>query len=580
MKRSWPVHAFVALWLFFVSVQAPCQSEDLALTGADVGVGDIEAAAALAANAYLPDDSEIPPELLGAMRNARQKYLEGSNFIKVGESEKARAAFNQAVDLLLQSDWDLTSTPILKSFFQDLIQRIQQDESLYLKPPDETADKPEQAVVDTLEKIDLIPITIDPSLQDIVEQDLANTKYDIPIMLNERVLKSLNFWLNRGRKFFVSGLMRSGRYRDMIGRIFKEESIPFDIMYLAQVESLFKPNALSRAQAKGIWQFGKWTAIRYGLKVNSYVDERCDPEKSTRAAARYLNDLYGMFKDWNLVLAAYNWGEARIQRLIEKSGLNDFWELADSRRKIPEETKNHVPLIMASIILGRNPEKYGLPKKLDQPIVYDSIGISRAVDLRAAAKILNMPVDDLKELNPSLRGYATPANYPEFQLKVPVGTDSELGQKIASLPAVKFKPQPELAARHKVQRGESLEKIAARYGVSPAALQKANNISRPSALLAGTWIRVPSRFTSAGKPVAKTKPAGKLAAAKQTRTAVKARSKPKNAKSAPVRSQSKLPAHASAGGSNAKSKAGTRSVASKSRSSKPARIAPKAMASQ
>ena len=157
---------------------------------------------------------------------------------------------------------------------------------------------------------------------------------------------------------------------------------------LAQVESLFKPHAVSRAQAKGIWQFGKGTAIRYGLKVTRDVDERSDPEKSTRAAARYLNDLFAMFKDWNLVLAAYNWGEGKVQRLIKSTGLSDFWQLVDLRRKLPAETKNHVPLIQASVILGRNPEYFGLPTELDPPLKYAEVSVSKPIDLRAAAKVL------------------------------------------------------------------------------------------------------------------------------------------------------------------------------------------------
>ncbi|RPH28908.1 lytic transglycosylase domain-containing protein, partial [bacterium] len=309
----------------------------------------------------VPDDPDIPPKLLDAMRVSEMRYLEGSNLIKAGESAMARAAFNDAVDLLLKSEWDITTTPVLSRYFQDLILRIQRDESNYLRP-DFTEDKPESAVVDELDKVDLIPIRVDESLKDAVEADILNTRYDIPVIVNESVLKSMNYWLSTGRKYFVDGLSRSGRYQGMIERIFREESVPRDLMYLAQVESLFKPNALSRAQARGIWQFTRGTAIRYGLKVDRYVDERSDPEKSTRAAARYLNDLYAMFNDWHMVLAAYNWGEGAVQRLVERTGQNDFWNLAQmNRRGMPAETKNHVPLIMASIILARNPEKYGLP---------------------------------------------------------------------------------------------------------------------------------------------------------------------------------------------------------------------------
>jgi len=580
MKRSWPVHAFVVLCALFVPVAAPCQSTPLALEAATPDAAEIDASTETT-TAYLPEDSNIPPNMLDAMRKAHLKYVEGSNLIKSGESDKARVAFNRAVDIVMQSDFDLASSTSLNIFFQDLIQRIQQDESRYLRPPDDSENKAESAVVDELEKLDLIPISIDPSLQDVVEQDLVNTKYDIPITLNDRVLKSLNFWLNRGRKFFISGLVRSGRYREMIEKTFREESIPLDIMYLAQAESLFKPNALSHAQARGIWQFGKWTAIRYGLKVNAYVDERSDPEKSTRAAAHYLNDLFAMFKDWNLVLAAYNWGEARIQQLIEKSGLNNFWDLADLRRKMPEETKNHVPLIMASIILAHSPERYGLPSGRDQPLAYDSISVSKAIDLRAAAKILDIPVEDLKELNPALRGYSTPADYPNYQLKVPSGTNSELGLKIAALPAVKFKPRPEFAARHKVRSGDTLQKIAGRYGVSLAALQRANNLNSSKSLRAGSWIRVPSQFPAISKSATGSRAAGRLPSHKPINSSIKRAGTKKSQPIKSASSNSKRPNTkvASAGQSKSKKSQSLRTASAKS-ANPAAKSSPKVIASR
>ncbi len=264
-------------------------------------------------------------------------------------------------------------------------------------------------------------------------------------------------------------------------------------MYLAQVESLFKTNALSRRACKGIWQFGKATAIRYGLRVDRYVDERSDPEKSTRAAARYLNDLYAMFQDWNLVLAAYNWGEGKVLKLVNRSGVNDFWDLMELRRNFPEETRNHVPMIMASIILAHNPEKYGLPTELDRPLAYDRVPVSRPVDLRVVAKTLDVPVDTLRELNPSLRGHSTPFGYPNYELKVPEGIGSRLEQKLASLPAAKpERERPLFTDRHRVKPGETLSKIAAQYRVSAAALQKANGILSPRSLRAGMWLNVPS----------------------------------------------------------------------------------------
>jgi len=293
--------------------------------------------------AFSPETPATPKAMLDLMQSSRAKYLEGSSLIKSGESDKARESFNKAIDLLLQSDWDIPSTPTLSHYFQELVQKIQADESRYLTAPSEAPEELETAVVDELDQLDLAPAVIDPAIQ-ALENEISGTQYEIPITVNEMVAKSLDYWLKSGRKYFVDGLVRSGQYRPMIERVFREESIPLDLMYLAQVESLFKTHAVSRAKAKGIWQFEKGTAIRYGLKVTKDVDERSDPEKSTRAAARYLNDLFVMFKDWNLALAAYNWGEGKVMRLINSTGMNDFWQLVDLRNGCRKRRKTMCPL--------------------------------------------------------------------------------------------------------------------------------------------------------------------------------------------------------------------------------------------
>jgi membrane-bound lytic murein transglycosylase D len=486
MKRSWPVDVLVFLSVLCLPAVAGAQALPFASTGT--------ARASSAAPDEHPSENpsaDLSVPLQDLMQKAQKRYLEGSNLIKSGESAKARVEFNKAIDMLLESEWDISSNPSLSRFFLDLVRKIHQDESRYLQSEEPVEEKTEGAVVDELSALELVPIKVDPSLQGMVESDLASTKYDIPIVLNEKVLQSMNFWLNKGKKYFNDGLIRSGRYREMIERTFREESLPMDLLYLAHVESLFKTNAVSRTRNRGIWQFGKGTAVRYGLKVNNYIDERSDPEKSTRAAAKYLTDLYGMFKDWDLVLAAYNWGEGKVQRLIDRSGKNSFWDLMELRRNFPLETKNHVPLIQASVILGHNPEKYGFPKDLDHPIAYDKVVVDRPIDLRSAAKLLGISLEDLKGLNPALRGLSTPAGYPNFELKVPEGIDSDLSQRIAALPAVKFKPPAELPGRYKVQTGDTLTQIAIRFHTTVAAIQTTNGIKSPKSLRVGSWLQVP-----------------------------------------------------------------------------------------
>jgi membrane-bound lytic murein transglycosylase D len=511
MKKCW--YAFVIVAYFWVCVSAFVFAAETspALISAVVPDKPVKE------NSIYPvDSSNLPAGMLDLMKDARSIYLEGSSLIRSGDSDKAREAFDKAVDLLLNSNWDLTSTPALNAFFLDLIQRIEKDESRYLAVQNDDSDEQiEKAVLDDLDSLDLTSLVADPSLRETLIADLGKTQYDIPITINESVVKSLDFWLNRGRQYFIDGLQRSGQYRQMIEQVFREESIPLDLMYLAQVESLFKPYALSKAQAKGIWQFGKGTAIRYGLKVTRDVDERSDPEKSTRAAAHYLNDLFAMFKDWNLALAAYNWGEGNVQRLIDKTGLNDFWQLIDLKRKLPEETKNHVPLIQASVILARNPEKYGLPAKLDPPLKYAEVSVSKPIDLRAAARVLSTSIDELKKLNPSLKGLTTPANYPDFQLKVPLDCDPETHDQLATLPQAKVILPPEYSKRHKVRSGETIGRIAARYNISIAALEKANNISSKKKLIVGTWLQIPSKTNRASKvSTVKASSAGKTSAVK------------------------------------------------------------------
>ena len=491
MNRYLRIHLILALCCLYLPF-ASITGQLPAAFSAAIPEAAVEASTANEAAAFA-DNSNYPPVMSELMSASRSKYLEGSALIKAGDLEKAQEAFDKAVDLLMQSNWDLASTPTLNRFFQDLIQRIHQDESRYLLTPYEAEENEvESLITDKLDDLDLIPISMDPDLREALAADLAKDQYEIPITINEMVLKSLDFWLNRGRKVFEGGLVRSGQYRPIIEKVFREEAIPLDLMYLAQVESMFRPHAVSKAKAKGIWQFEKGTAIRYGLKVTRDVDERSDPEKSTRAAARYLNDLFAMFKDWNLALAAYNWGEGKVQRLINSTGMNDFWQLVDLRQRLPAETKNHIPLIHASVILGRNPEKYGMPTELDPPLQYTEVSVSKPIDLRAAARVLSTSIEELKKLNPALRGLTTPANYPNFQLKVPLDSPAEIEEQLASLPTAKIRALPESDCRHKVRPGETLTRIADRYKISVAKLQQANNFSAKTKLIAGSWIRLPS----------------------------------------------------------------------------------------
>lgn len=399
---------------------------------------------------HIAGNSYVPRKASRVLQESHEKYLQGCAFYEAGDSEKARQRFNEAVDLLLSPNWDRTSTLHLNHFFQELVKKIPKERNLDSRIA-ESADHAEAS----------IPLKISPSIKDEIILQLVGARTEIPITVNRTVAKSLYYWLNDGQHFLLDGLRRSGLYRPIIERIFREESVPLDLMYLAQVESLFKPTACSQAGAKGIWQFNVATAIQYGLKVTPDVDERSDPEKSTRAAARYLKDLYAEFGDWNLALAAYNWGDGRVRRLVQTTGIRDFWKIIATNQRLPKETKNYIPLIDASIILARYPEKFGLDLEMEPPVEYIEISIPRPIDLRAAAQVLNTTVDELKLLNPSLRGIRTPAGYPDYRLKVPAESDINLRERLVTL-SVMSEPSLAQANRQSVLNGEDLMQIASR----------------------------------------------------------------------------------------------------------------------
>jgi len=245
----------------------------------------------------------------------------------------------------------------------------------------------------------------------------ARVASDLPIILNIPVQKYLHSFA-RSRNFQAS-LARSGRYLPMMRRIFAEHGLPQDLIYIALVESGFSPYARSPKDAVGIWQFIEGTARRYGLKVNDRVDERQDPEKSTRAAARYLQNLYQQFGCWYLSTAGYNAGEKRVEGVILRYDVKDFWVMAQ-KRLLPEETCNYVPQIVAAALIAKYPEKYGMaPVRYQTPRASDKVQVPGGVNLAAFAEFLEMPEKELMELNPELKTGTTPPDQKEYLLTVP-----------------------------------------------------------------------------------------------------------------------------------------------------------------
>ncbi len=330
---------------------------------------------------------------------------------------------------------------------------------------------------------------LDPSERAAVTEAIQDLEPDWPVEINDRVLGWLEVYKKGGRlsNWFEGSLRRSGMYEERFREIFAEEGVPRDLIYLAHVESGFKTSAYSRARARGIFQFIASTGRRYGMRVDWWVDERAMPEKSCRASATYLRDLYAEFGDWYLALAAYNAGEGRVRRSIKKARTKDFWTLA-RRRFFRRETRNYVPAIIAATLISKNPAKFGFTdlEKLP-PLTFEEVIVPDQADLEVLARAAGTDVRVLKQLNPALRRGQTPPKYPNYRLNVPVGRAAHFATELAAIPRDQW-IQKQL---HRVRKGETLGAIARRYGTTVRAIQQANGMGRRTLLSIGRVLEVP-----------------------------------------------------------------------------------------
>jgi membrane-bound lytic murein transglycosylase D len=311
---------------------------------------------------------------------------------------------------------------------------------------------------------------------------------DIPLVMNDRVQDWLNYFQGPGRGHFERYLRRSTRYIPMIRTVLKQHGLPEDLVYLAMIESGFNPHAYSRARATGTWQFIYQTGIRYGLKVDSWIDERRDPEKSTVAAAKYLKNLYDRYNNWYLAAAGYNAGEGKIDRAIRKYATEDFWELAQ-KRYLRAETKDYVPKLIAAALIARNPAKYGFKTvAYEEPVGFDEVTLDGPIDLRVAAKCAGTTYEDLKTLNPELLHWVTPPDYVGYRLKVPAGSSAKFLKKYASL-----SPEERLGGEEKltVEASQSVASLAKEHEMPPVLLAAANGLSVDEVVKRGRTIVLP-----------------------------------------------------------------------------------------
>ncbi len=331
----------------------------------------------------------------------------------------------------------------------------------------------------------------------------------IPLVENQWVLKEIQSFQTRERKMFEEAYQRSGLYMDMILQELRRERLPEQLAWVPLIESAFKPRALSRARALGMWQFIRSTGYRYGLKQDKYVDERMDPLKSTRAAIRYMVELHEMFGDWTTAVAAYNCGEMAVQRVIRAQRVNYFDSFWDLFNNLPYETARHVPRFIATLLIVSDPAKYGfeLPAP-DPPLRFETVTVATPVRLAALAQSLGLPSAQLSALNPELRHDSTP-DY-AYDLRVPEGYGENSLACVAALP--QFVPPDVIAERYVVRSGDTLGGIARRYRTSVDAIVRLNNLRSRTIIRVGQVLRIPTRgeTAAAAAPAPKAAPGGSV----------------------------------------------------------------------
>jgi membrane-bound lytic murein transglycosylase D len=414
---------------------------------------------------------------------------QGQKDYDAGDVAKAQADFDAAINQILRSGFERNADPRLLKLFDQIGEAEHSDElnaSEGEEPEEEAAQAPATpAPIDEI--ADLTLPAGDSRLVAKAQREMISVRHDLPLTVNDSVLQYLSFFTTtRGRAIVSRGLEREGRYDVMIRRALREEGVPEDLIYLAQAESAFQPQAVSKAGARGIWQFMPYRGEEYELERTNWVDERSDPEKATRAAARHLRDLYGMFGDWYLVMAAYNSGPLSVARAIERTGYADFWEL-QKRNALPRETKNYVPIILALALVAKAPTLYGLQVTPEKPTPADTVILNHSIDLHLAADAAGADLDDIRMLNPALIRNVTP-NDAGFHLLLPAGSANPFNENIQQVPVEKWTSW----RLHATDQGETLSDVAKHYRVTVPAMEAANHLEPHAIVPAGFLLNVPT----------------------------------------------------------------------------------------
>jgi len=427
---------------------------------------------------------------------AEDHFRKGKLNLDDSKREQAREEFDKAVDSILESGYDVRASQKLQTYYLELVERIYREEvplqqqsstatslvAQNTQTQEPTQQKPtppqvgfrdqkfEPSPLDELSKLVLTEREKEVSGEDLLALEQAQKNVNFSFTLNPLIQQYINYYQGpRGRATMENGLRRSGQFMKLARKIFAEEGVPLDVTWLGQVESAWKPRAVSWASASGLWQFVPYTGRRFELRQSAYIDERNSYEQATRAAAKYLKWLANRYNgNWELAMAAYNTGEGNIDRAISRAGTANFWMIYPF---IAQETRNYVPNILAVILIAKNPEKYGFKGiKADPPMAYDIVRVQTATSLQLVADATDTNLDHIRTLNPELRRDVTPRG-DTYDVRIPPGR----AKQFASLLQRISPDRRETARVISVAPGEDLQNVASRTGVSVAQLQAMNS---------------------------------------------------------------------------------------------------------
>jgi membrane-bound lytic murein transglycosylase D len=439
------------------------------------------------AQAQVPD-AEQDPKVRQLILQAQASYNSGVDNYRANRLDAARLDFDYAVDSMLSSGYDLTGDTPLANEFDRLVSAINSLEMAALKQGNGFSPRIEDAPLEAANDLTFAP---NPELVAKLKSEL-NITSDLPLVINDQVAGYIGIFSDSTsfRAHMAASMRRLGKYRGMMQSILAQEGVPQDLIYLSVAESGFQPQALNpHSGAGGMWQFMPTGA--YGLARNGYFDERFDPEKSTRAYARYIKSLYNQFGDWYLAMAAYDWGPGNIQRVVQRTGYADFWELY-RRNAMPAETRAYVPQILAAIIMAKNPAQYGLENITpDAPVLYDTVHVEYAIDLRLVADVTGSTVQEIVALNPALLRLVTPSDM-GYDLRVPAGTKDLFNDRLKDIPESRRASW----RFHIVKPGDTLDSIAAALHAKPADIAETNGITAADPMAVDDELVIPVQSVS------------------------------------------------------------------------------------